>query len=170
MQSLLSLRGWTINQKQSRFIDEYLIDLNATRAYGEVYTGCSYETSQANGHKLLRNTEIKKEIEKRLDESMRSLKLTRERILTEYEKIAFSNIDDFMKFDGEVALLKPSEEIPTQQKACIQEINTTTGKDGEGSLKFKLYDKMKALESLAKYSLLFDSVEDDTQNDVEFYE
>ena len=41
---------------QKRFCDEYLIDLNATRAYKVAYPNCKKdETARANGSRLLTN-------------------------------------------------------------------------------------------------------------------
>lgn len=62
-----------LNAKQQRFVDEYLIDLNATAAYkraGYVATGHSAE---ANANRLLSNAEVAQKIqdaiEKRSEET-----------------------------------------------------------------------------------------------------
>jgi phage terminase small subunit len=49
--------------KQERFVAEYLIDLNATRAYQSVYK-CSEKVAAANGSRLLTNAEIKASVAK----------------------------------------------------------------------------------------------------------
>ena len=55
-------------ERQKRFADEYIIDLNATRAYKAAYqTVKKDETAAVNASKLLRNTNIKSYIDEKLD-------------------------------------------------------------------------------------------------------
>lgn len=47
--------NYKLTPKQKLFADEYLIDLNATRAYKAAYKSCKKdETANVNGSKLLR--------------------------------------------------------------------------------------------------------------------
>jgi phage terminase small subunit len=56
-----------MTEKQKRFADEYLIDLNATRAYMAVYKNCKSENSAAVcASKLLRNAKVKAYIEEQV--------------------------------------------------------------------------------------------------------
>lgn len=49
-----------LTDKQQRFVDEYLIDLNATQAY--IRAGFSAKLANINAVKLLQNTTIAKAI------------------------------------------------------------------------------------------------------------
>lgn len=56
-----------MTDKQKMFADEYLIDLNATRAYKAVYKSVKKDTVAAtNGGRMLRNAEVKKYIDDQL--------------------------------------------------------------------------------------------------------
>lgn len=56
-----------MTEKQKRFADEYIIDLNATRAYKAVYKNIKNdETAKANGSRLLTNANVKKYIDEQL--------------------------------------------------------------------------------------------------------
>lgn len=58
-----------LTEKQKRFCDEYLIDLNATRAYKTAYPNVKKDnTAAVNGNKLLRNANVKGYIDKRIKE------------------------------------------------------------------------------------------------------
>lgn len=58
-----------MTEKQKIFADEYLIDLNATRAYRVAYPAVKKdETARANGSRMLTNANVKKYIDKRLEE------------------------------------------------------------------------------------------------------
>ena len=58
-----------MTENQKRFADEYLIDLNATRAYKIAYPNVKKDDAAAvNGSKLLRNTKVTKYIEERMND------------------------------------------------------------------------------------------------------
>ncbi|WP_448863743.1 terminase small subunit [Clostridium sp.] len=58
-----------MTEKQKIFADEYLIDLNATRAYRAAYPNCKKNSSaDAAARKLLGNTRIQQYINERLEE------------------------------------------------------------------------------------------------------
>ncbi len=58
-----------MTEKQKIFADEYLIDLNATRAYRVAYPSVKKdETARANASRLLTNANVKKYIDDRLEE------------------------------------------------------------------------------------------------------
>jgi phage terminase small subunit len=52
--------------KQLAFVNEYMKCMNATQAYMRVYPKSSYEAANANSARLLSNTIVKAEIEKRM--------------------------------------------------------------------------------------------------------
>ena len=58
--------GEMMTRKQKRFIDEYMVDLNATQA--AIRAGYSEKTAYSIGCELLRKPEIENEIKSRLDE------------------------------------------------------------------------------------------------------
>lgn len=95
-----------LNFKQSLFIKEYLVDQNATRAAKAA--GYSIKTAHAIGHKLLKNVEIKAEIEKalkfetqRIERRAAKKGLTKERWLEELRLLALSTMDDFVIVEAE---------------------------------------------------------------------
>ena len=53
-----------ISRKQSKFLDEYLIDLNASAAY--IRAGYSENGARQSAYNLLQDPEIKEELEKRM--------------------------------------------------------------------------------------------------------
>lgn len=58
-----------MTEKQKLFADEYLIDLNATRAYRAAYPSVKKdETARANASRLLTNANVKKYVDDRLEE------------------------------------------------------------------------------------------------------
>jgi phage terminase small subunit len=67
-----------LTEKQRLFADEYLIDLNATRAYKKIYKNCkSDEAAAAASARLLRNVKVAEYIEQRMKDRERVLRLLR---------------------------------------------------------------------------------------------
>lgn len=71
--------GKRMNNKQKRFCDEYLIDLNATQA--AIRSGYSEKYAHTNASKLLQITTIKQYIEKRMAEKESELIATQDEVL-----------------------------------------------------------------------------------------
>ena len=87
-----------MTEKQRIFVDEYLIDLNATRAYRKAYPHCKSDNSAAaSGLKLLRNAQIEKYLQKRLKDREKRTEITQDRVLRELADIAFSNVTDYAR-------------------------------------------------------------------------
>jgi phage terminase small subunit len=78
-----------LNERQKRFCDEYLVDLNATQAAKRA--GYSAKTSYSQGHDLLKHPEIKPYIEKRLEESA----MSKTEALRLVSDIARGNLGDY---------------------------------------------------------------------------
>jgi phage terminase small subunit len=162
----------SISDKHSRFIDEYLIDLNASKAYQRVYVDASPESARRLGSQLLTNVDIREEIKERLKASREASEITRERVLREYKLIAFSNLCDFVLQNGEDITMRDLDSIDIENQRVLKEISITRStnpstEDIEVTTKIKLYDKIKALDKLSEYSKLMDSGDND-QGDIEW--
>lgn len=73
-----------MTEKQKRFCDEYLIDMNGTRAYKTVYSNVKNDNVASScANKLLRNAEIKNYIQEKLDE-ISSKKIANAKEVMEY--------------------------------------------------------------------------------------
>ncbi|MEG2649473.1 MAG: terminase small subunit [Eubacterium sp.] len=73
-----------MTEKQKRFCDEYLVDLNGTRAYKAAYPSVRKDmTAAVNASKMLRNTKVKAYIDRRLEE-IRTAKTAEAQEVMEY--------------------------------------------------------------------------------------
>jgi len=85
-----------MTEKQKIFADEYLIDLNATRAYKAAYpTVRKAETAAASATRLLRNVKVAEYIHKCMDERKKRTEITQDMVVNELALIAFSNATDY---------------------------------------------------------------------------
>lgn len=137
-----------MTKKQKIFADEYLIDLNATRA--AIRAGYSPDTAGSIGAENLKKPEIKSRIDKAMAERSRRTGINQDRVLQELARIGFAKITDVV--DPETAQIKP--DASDDDLACIQSIKIKPNEFGT-EREVKLYDKKSALVDLGKHLGLF---------------
>ena len=109
-----------ITKKQKRFVEEYLIDLNATQA--AIRAGYSVNTAQEQGYQLLQKTSVQQEIAKAMAERSRRTGINQDRVLLELAKIAFANIGDIMDYDkGKIKETATREDLASVESIKIKE-------------------------------------------------
>lgn len=142
-----------LNKKQQRFVEEYLIDLNATQA--AIRAGYKQsEYTDTNANKLLDNTRIKEEIDRAMAERSKRTGINQDRVVQELARIAFVNPQNVI--DPEDASVR--YDATEDDLACIQSVKVKTMEGEKGSSierEVRLNDKMKALELLGKHLGMF---------------
>lgn len=138
-----------MTKKQKRFIEEYLIDLNATQA--AIRAGYSPDTAYSIGNENLKKPEIKAYIDKAMAERSKRTGVNADRVVMELAKIAFVNADDVIDF--KTATVK--EGARPEDMAAIQSVKVKTfGEDGL-EREIKMADKIKTLELLGRHLGMF---------------
>ena len=138
--------------KQNRFVEEYLIDLNATQA--AIRAGYSPKTANEQGARLLANASIQAAVSKAQAERSRRTGINQDRVLRELAKVAFLNPSDVIDMDE--ATIKG--EANRDDTACIASVKVKTIPTDDGAIterEVKTYDKLKALELLGKHLGMF---------------
>ena len=104
----MSLERWyEVTEKQKVFADEYLIDLNATRAYKVAYpTVKKDEVAAVNGNRMLRNAKVAEYIQERMQERQKRTEITQDRVLNELAAMAFADVAEAVEIR-----LKPSDKL-----------------------------------------------------------
>lgn len=142
-----------MTKKQKRFVEEYLIDLNATQA--AIRSGYSVDTAGSIGAENLKKPEIKKAIAKAMAERSKRTGISQDRVLTELAKIGFAKITDVV--DPETA--KVRADALDDDLACIQSVKIKPNEFGT-EREVKMYDKRAALVDLGKHLGLFNPEKD----------
>ena len=145
-----------MTEKQKIFADEYLIDLNATRAYKVAYPSVKKdETAAQAGSRMLRNVKVAAYIQKRMEERQKRTEITQDRVLQELAAIAFAKATDYAEIKNECVRIRDTAELDEQQIRALAGIE-----EGKFGIKVKLNDKEKALELLGRHLGMFkDKVE-----------
>lgn len=145
----------TLSPKQQAFVDQYLVDLNATQAYLRAGYRCSEETARRNGHKLLTNTDIQAFVAERMADRAKRTEIDQDRVVLEIARLAFSDVRKL--FDGN--RLKRMDEIDDATAAAISSVKVSTRQIGEGEVEhiaeIKLWPKTPAIEMAGKHVGLF---------------
>lgn len=143
-----------LTKKQEMFVEEYIVDLNATQA--AIRAGYSKKTARQIGEQNLSKLDIRKAIDERLAEKKEKLIMKQDEILerltqqgrreaTDYQVVITEKPVTNEKGDV-VAIEKLPEivEVPTQNK-----------------------DVIKALETLGKYYVMWTDKQEVTQRNIE---
>ena len=146
-----------LTAKQQRFVEEYLVDLNATQA--AIRAGYSTNTAGSIGDENLKKPEIKSAIDKALAERSKRTGINADRIIQELAKIAFLNPTDVINMD-EATIRGDANREDTAAIASVK-VKRIPTEDGDiTEREVKTYDKIKALELLGKHIGMFkDKVE-----------
>lgn len=129
--------------------------------------GFDYDRAGVTASELLSKPEIQAAIEERREELAERYRITPDRILAEYAKIAFANVLDYTRVDGSgTDLFCDFTGADPDHFAAVAEVTTrtTTKKvDDEPEVtretRIKLHDKKGALDSIAKITgLMTDGV------------
>lgn len=84
-----------MTKKQKRFVEEYLIDLNATQAAIRAgYKAKNGQRASEIGHELLQKTQVSEAISEAIAERSKRTGINADRVLLELARIAFVNADD----------------------------------------------------------------------------
>lgn len=144
-----------LTPRQERFVEEYLLDMNATQA--AIRAGFKPKYARQYGALLTTKNVIASAIATARQKVSLELQCTADDIARELHKLGFSNMGDYMRAgrDGEPYL--DFSKLSRDQTAALSEVTVEDYVDGRGEdardvkrLKFRLWDKRAALVDLSK--------------------
>lgn len=139
-----------LKPKQNCFVEEYLVDLNATQA--AIRAGYSPATAGSIGSRLLKTVNVRACIDKKLAEQSIRTGVNADRVIRELAKIAFINANDIIGID---ATVKPDASRDDTAAIASVKIKVIDGDFPSTEHEIKLHDKNKALELLGKHLGMF---------------
>lgn len=151
-----------LTDKQQRFVEEYLIDLNATQAAIRAgYKATKKNTFEVIGYQLLQKTSVSEQIQLAMAERSCRTGINQDRVIQELARIAFVNPRNVINSEDASVRTEASED----DLACIQSVKVKTMDGDKGSSverEVRLADKMRALELLGKHLGMFKDSPDST--------
>jgi phage terminase small subunit len=143
------------------FAREYVIDLNGSRAAQAA--GIAESGARVWASRALTKANVQRQITQLQAKRASKLGITADKVAEELQRLAFSNMMDYMEIDedGQPRGLDLTK-LTRDQAAAIQEISEdATGGQGDGERrlvirrKFKLADKRGSLELLGRHLGMF---------------
>jgi phage terminase small subunit len=136
-----------LNRKQQAFVDEYLIDLNATQA--AIRAGYSVDSAKEIGCEYLTKPNIQEAVARAMAERSRRTGINQDRVVLELAKIGFVKITDIVDNTGKIKDTATDDDL-----ACIESVKYKRSDSECGSSverEVKIASKLKALELLGKH-------------------
>lgn len=160
----MAQKGRPLTPRQARFVQEYLIDLNATQA--AIRAGYSAATANQQGARLLANVGVRAAVDAAMAKRGERALVTGDEVIAELRRIALSQIGKAVRWGEGLAVkdaltgeerivngvaLVDSADLDDDTLAAIAEVRQ--GRDG--SLSLKMHDKKGALVDLGRHLNLF---------------
>lgn len=136
-----------LTEKQQRFVDEYLIDLNATQA--AIRAGYSVKTANEQGSQNLAKLSIQQAIAEQMAERSKRTGVNQDRVVLELAKIALVKMTDIVDSQGRIKSDASPDDLACIESVKYKESESDTGSSVEREV--KIASKLKALELLGKH-------------------
>lgn len=136
-----------MTERQRRFVDEYLIDLNATQA--AIRAGYSAKTADQQGSRMLANVKVQQEIAEKMAERSKRTGISQDRVVLELARMGFVKMADVVDGEGKIKGDATDDDL-----ACIESIKYKRSDTNYGSTverEVRIGSKIRALELLGKH-------------------
>lgn len=150
-------KSQTLSDREKRFCEEYIIDLNGTQALLRVSNRMTRQSASTESSRLLKLDRIQKRLSELRAEQSKRTAVTADRVIAELARVAFFDLGS--AYNDEGALLDVPE-MPEDVRRALQgikifeEFGENKKKIGE-TRELKPADKVRALELLGKHFKLF---------------
>ena len=152
-----------ITDRMQKFVDEYLVDFNGTKAAER--SGYSADSAQEIASQLLARPDIRELVAEGQKAITERTQTFQDSAVAELKIVGFSDLADFLTVkEGGIVEQKPFNELTKEQTKCIKKIKqvvrSTHAADGSilhqtATLEIELHDKLKALELLGRHLGMF---------------
>lgn len=140
-------------ESENRFVDEYLVDLNASAAYKRSHPGVADGTARTEGARLLAKPDIQEKISAAKAARSRRTQVTQDRVIKELSRIAFLDIGKAFAPGGD---LQDPREMPASVRRAMKGFEVTEiwnrGEQVGQVKKVRFEGKTRALEILLEHA------------------
>ncbi len=136
-----------LTEKQQRFVDEYLIDLNATQA--AIRAGYSAKTADVQGSRMLGNVKVQQAVAEAMAARSKRTGVNQDRVVLELAKLAFVKMTDVVDSHGRIKDTATDDDLSCIESIKYKESDNEFG--GSVEREVKISSKLKALELLGKH-------------------
>ena len=141
-------RPRSLTARQRLFVQEYMIDHNATNAAARA--GYSGKTSGVLGYQLLQIPLVRQAVAECHALRAKRMEVTADKVVAELSKIAFADLGEVLRIEGGRVYIKNTAELTPGQRASISQVSET-----QHGITVKQHSKTQALDLLSKYLGLY---------------
>ena len=144
-----------LSKKQELFVSEYLVGLNATQA--AIRAGYNPRHARNAGYRNLKQPQVKAAIDQAQAPRFAKLALDADAVLAELARIAQANILDYMRFEPDGTPIVDLSRVDRETAAALSEVvveeflAARPGRPAVRRVRFRLHDKLAALDKLARH-------------------
>lgn len=147
--------------RHARFVEEYLVDLNATEAFVRSGGRARGKAANVTACRWMAREDVQEAIKAGMAERSKRTEITADMVLQELAKIGFANMADYINVSGS-NIVVALDKMTREQAAAVSEITVDEYMEGRGDdarevkrTKFKLSDKRAALCDIGKHLGMF---------------
>jgi phage terminase small subunit len=137
-----------LTARQRRFVDEYLLDLNATQA--AIRAGYSANGADVAGVRLLGNVRVQAAIAEGQQARKERTDITADAVLQELALIAFSDVGEVLEQRGGSLSMRDLDTMPVRVRRGIESVREQPTQHGT-TWSVKMHSKIAALSKLADH-------------------
>ena len=137
----------SLNDRQNRFVEEYMIDLNAEQA--AIRAGYTEASARRNGHRLLKLPNVRKALDAAMEARARRTLIIQDQVIEELAAIAFCDPIEIASttFRGPADIAR----LPERARRLIADWHW----DARGHFLVRPHSKLRALEVLGRHLGMF---------------
>ena len=151
-----------LTEKQKRFVEEYLVSFDGTRA--AINAGYAEKYANRQAYTLLQNPQVQEYLREARADLRKRTEIKQEDVINELAAVAFFDMTKTVEIsivdDTAVILHKPTSELTEQERKAIASIRR-----GRNGIEIKAHDKNNALKLLGEHLGIFEKNEDDKRLD-----
>jgi phage terminase small subunit len=140
----------SMTPKQERFVEEYLVDLNATQA--AVRAGYSARTAREIGRENLDKPDIQAALQTAFAARSQRVEIDQDWVIRRLARIADLDLRKLFTDDG---TLRPIQELPEDVAGAISSVDVIKRKDDAEEYRVRLPDRIRALDLLGRHLGMF---------------
>lgn len=138
-----------LTRKQQQFVNEYLADGNATRAFMRAF-GKKYNTANSLVRTMASKLKARTNVRAHIEARTKAEGLEISHLVGKLQSMTSFDIRDVVEWGANGYQLRDSKDIPPEVALCIDEIKVTVDRDGNQIINVKMTDKQAAIDKLLK--------------------
>lgn len=145
-----------LSEKQKRFCEEYVIDLNATQA--AIRAGYSQKTARQIATQNLSKLYIQDYIQELRLKQQERTEITADMVVRELAAIGFACLEDVVEVNNNYTAILPEENRPARAKKSLKKVKFKRYFQGNGEdaeevevVEIEMHDKLSALDKLGRH-------------------